>query len=126
MKGIFVNENGGIRYALALVLGNKRAETRARDMLKDLVGERVAIIRTKRNKYPQILGYVTIEYKQFVTAEDFHLYDAFHLVPEGSGYDAHGKGKWLYWMKDAEARSEERRVGKECARPCRSRWSPYH
>src|SRR3546814_2772243 len=23
-------------------------------------------------------------------------------------------------------RSEERRVGKECARPCRSRWSPYH
>jgi hypothetical protein len=26
----------------------------------------------------------------------------------------------------AEARSEERRVGKECRRLCRSRWSPYH
>ena len=25
-----------------------------------------------------------------------------------------------YW------RSEERRVGKECSRLCRSRWSPYH
>ena len=24
------------------------------------------------------------------------------------------------------ARSEERRVGKECVQPCRSRWSPYH
>ena len=24
------------------------------------------------------------------------------------------------------ARSEERRVGKECASKCRSRWSPYH
>src|SRR3546814_6633442 len=24
------------------------------------------------------------------------------------------------------ARSEERRVGKECVSPCRSRWSPYH
>src|SRR3546814_19672723 len=24
------------------------------------------------------------------------------------------------------ARSEERRVGKECASTCRSRWSPYH
>ena len=24
------------------------------------------------------------------------------------------------------ARSEERRVGKECVNPCRSRWSPYH
>ena len=25
-----------------------------------------------------------------------------------------------------DARSEERRVGKECSLPCRSRWSPYH
>jgi Fe-Mn family superoxide dismutase len=25
-----------------------------------------------------------------------------------------------------ESRSEERRVGKECRRLCRSRWSPYH
>ena len=38
-------------------------------------------------------------------------------------------------LKDAEiaalaagetSRSEERRVGKECLRLCRSRWSPYH
>ena len=27
---------------------------------------------------------------------------------------------------DADRRSEERRVGKECEVPCRSRWSPYH
>src|SRR3546814_10770936 len=26
----------------------------------------------------------------------------------------------------AQFRSEERRVGKECVRTCRSRWSPYH
>src|SRR3546814_11549887 len=26
----------------------------------------------------------------------------------------------------AVPRSEERRVGKECVSPCRSRWSPYH
>ena len=26
----------------------------------------------------------------------------------------------------ASTRSEERRVGKECLRLCRSRWSPYH
>ena len=25
-----------------------------------------------------------------------------------------------------DIRSEERRVGKECASMCRSRWSPYH
>src|SRR3546814_7228526 len=28
--------------------------------------------------------------------------------------------------KAVHARSEERRVGKECVRKCRSRWSPYH
>ena len=27
---------------------------------------------------------------------------------------------------DSTGRSEERRVGKECLRLCRSRWSPYH
>src|SRR3546814_15128222 len=27
---------------------------------------------------------------------------------------------------NAEDRSEERRVGKECVSTCRSRWSPYH
>src|SRR3546814_17316423 len=36
------------------------------------------------------------------------------------------------WNRDTfiptvgKRRSEERRVGKECVSPCRSRWSPYH
>src|SRR3546814_17137525 len=29
-------------------------------------------------------------------------------------------------LKKSDPRSEERRVGKECVRTCRSRWSPYH
>src|SRR3546814_15255851 len=29
-------------------------------------------------------------------------------------------------FKGLHVRSEERRVGKECVRTCRSRWSPYH
>src|SRR3546814_12028949 len=33
----------------------------------------------------------------------------------------------LILMRDPEnARSEERRVGKECVSTCRYRWSPYH
>ena len=37
-------------------------------------------------------------------------------LPDGFGF-----------IPKAEAeRSEERRVGKECSLPCRSRWSPYH
>ena len=33
--------------------------------------------------------------------------------------------KVMCFIED-ELRSEERRVGKECAAQCRSRWSPYH
>ena len=29
-------------------------------------------------------------------------------------------------IDESKFRSEERRVGKECIEPCRSRWSPYH
>ena len=32
----------------------------------------------------------------------------------------------LELLREAKARSEERRVGKECSVTCRSRWSPYH
>ena len=34
----------------------------------------------------------------------------------------------MLWGNEASVleRSEERRVGKECYQPCRSRWSPYH
>ena len=31
-----------------------------------------------------------------------------------------------YYWTSRDPRSEERRVGKECASMCRSRWSPYH
>ena len=34
--------------------------------------------------------------------------------------------KYTIYVDDFNSRSEERRVGKECASMCRSRWSPYH
>src|SRR3546814_19666390 len=34
----------------------------------------------------------------------------------------HGDLPW--WNGGTQGRSEERRVGKECVSPCRSRWSP--
>ena len=42
-----------------------------------------------------------------------------------------GIGEWGLGIGDwglgpIPNRSEERRVGKECSEPCRSRWSPYH
>ena len=44
-----------------------------------------------------------------------------------SQYSATGRPSALRQLKLVEDwRSEERRVGKECASMCRSRWSPYH
>ena len=37
-----------------------------------------------------------------------------------------GSGSQMVSWIHVEDRSEERRVGKECVQPCRSRWSPYH
>src|SRR3546814_15752523 len=40
------------------------------------------------------------------------------------GIPVHG---YIYWsLLDNFARSEERRVGKECVSKCRSRWTPSH
>ena len=39
------------------------------------------------------------------------------ILPGLSGYRV---------LEQLRARSEERRVGKECSLLCRSRWSPYH
>ena len=38
----------------------------------------------------------------------------------------HARMRATGFKRAAELRSEERRVGKECALLCRSRWSPYH
>src|SRR3546814_15364829 len=41
-------------------------------------------------------------------------------------YDVMGSAAAKKALADAGLRSEERRVGKEGVRTCRSRWSPYH
>lgn len=102
MSGIFVNENGCIHYAQLIVDGVKIAETRNRNMLDALIESRVAIVRTRRGKHPMVIGYVNICGYTFVNAEEFRKYEKYHCVPEGSSYDVHGKGKWLYWLDGAE------------------------
>ena len=101
-QGIFVNENGCIRYADLIAGGYKKVETRSRNMLADLVGRRVAIVRTRRHKAPLIVGYATIASSTFCRAEDFQKYFDLHLVRPGTAYDCKGRGKWFYWMEDAQ------------------------
>ena len=44
----------------------------------------------------------------------------------GMGARTSRSGKIKVHVASKSTRSEERRVGKECLRLCRSRWSPYH
>src|SRR3546814_4805377 len=55
------------------------------------------------------------------------------IPPHGCAARLHGASKAVsahsgdgQGYKGRLARSEERRVGKECVSTCRSRWSPYH
>ena len=51
--------------------------------------------------------------------------DSHHLVRRTNLF-AEPFGNIARWTIYMFIRSEERRVGKECASMCRSRWSPYH
>ena len=67
---------------------------------------------------------------------DPRLAYSMHLAisEDGENYQALNHNSGVLFVKATENedgsltpwRSEERRVGKECSEPCRSRWSPYH
>ena len=49
-----------------------------------------------------------------------------HLLVSGLEYGRAQTEATADTVERHAERSEERRVGKECSEPCRSRWSPYH
>src|SRR3546814_11893881 len=59
-----------------------------------------------------------VEYLKHGETKNFAIVDAaMNDLMRPALYDAY---------HEIVARSEERRVGKECVNTCRSRWSPYH
>ena len=100
IKGIFVNEDGCIPYARAIAQGIKPIETRNRNMLSALVGERVAIVSTRRSRSPIVVGFATIDKAEFMTVKQLDEIRDKTLIPVGSKYDALNHGKWCYTMTD--------------------------
>ena len=87
----------------------------------ELTGTRVinspgASLNTYRDRLPPILHAAGIRFPPTT------------IVPTAAAGDPAIDVNGGVWLKrgDVHARSEERRVGKECTSWCRSRWSPYH
>jgi hypothetical protein len=106
MYGIYVHIDGHMNYARALVHSNKTIETRSRDVFKSIPPrEKVAVIETGKGE-PMIVGYIKMDRGFHCPAEQFHLYDLWHLVKPGSRYDTTERGKWLYPVHWAQALDE--------------------
>ena len=100
MFAIYVRSTRAIRYAIALTHGYKAMETRTRNVLKRLIGQRVAVIETGRGK-AAIVGYLNIDSCDYIEKERFDKMHMFHCVPSGSKYDCKkGSGKYCYWVSD--------------------------
>ena len=99
-KGFFVEDTKECPFAFLIAAGYKTIETRNRNMLSALVGERVAVIRTRKGKAPEIVGYVDVVSASFCTSEDFHKHERQHYVRVGSKYDCKGNGKWFYHLEN--------------------------
>lgn len=80
----------------------KTIETRQRDMLHDLVGERVAVVETGLRQGPMVIGYVDVIGSFFCSAEQFDSYRRETMIPAGSPFDCKGSGKWFYQLANAE------------------------
>ena len=86
MKGININDKY-TPFTELILLGLKLIETRNRNTLKSLVGQRVGIIRTGNGK-AMLVGYVTIAAViKYETEADFRADYSLHWVDKGDKYD---------------------------------------
>lgn len=103
MKAMYVEATPCVDYAMAIVGGYKTIETRSKNTLKSLVGERAAVIRTSPNGgKSKVVGYVTITRYEYCPYTLFRMYYPDHLVPVGSKFDCTGRGKYFYHLSDPE------------------------
>lgn len=101
MKGIYVNDDE-FPFTTYIVNGVKTIETRTKDMLYRLHGHRVAIIRTKKGKAPEVVGYATLTGRFKMSAEELRVMRDSTCIPVGSSYDIKDGYKWGYRLSEAK------------------------
>ena len=110
MKGFFINNDECLKletwagrfettYVKEIMVGFKTIETRSKNMLRSLVGERVAVVSTGRGRKPMVVGTVCISDVKWIPAHLWDMYREDTLIPRGSKYDNNGSGKWGYILE---------------------------
>ena len=82
----------------------------------------------RRMQFSTEFEWISPDGRGLLTAYMAHHYGAgwrLHTLPDLQAAEAEAYGQFRA-LAQVAARSEERRVGKECELKCRSRWSPYH
>lgn len=104
MKGIYVNDDE-FPYSTYIVNGKKTVETRTKDVLGSLKGERIAIIRTKKGEQATVVGYVRISRYGKLTGQWLNENRNKTFIPVGSTHDIDNRsdvGKYCYFLEDAK------------------------
>jgi len=101
MKGIFINDRE-FPYSAFILNGFKTYETRNRQTLRPLVGQRVAVIRTG-GRFPVVVGEIDLGGAQIVDAEDFPRWiSRTYVFPDSSRYPKPGQKKVCYRVSRPE------------------------
>lgn len=97
--GLYVARDGIVNYPGLIIDGSKTIETRpgSRNVLKKLIGQRVAIIDTSVKPH-MVIGYITIYGSLFCPSNRFSEFRGQHLIPAGSTFDDKGSGKYMYYL----------------------------
>ena len=100
MKGIFINCSV-FPFIYYILNGSKTVETRTRNVFKNLIGERVALIRTGKG-IPMVYGYATLGTPYRVGRDDSR--SRVHAFIACTEYDIKpGKTKLFYPLLDVKS-----------------------
>lgn len=99
---MYVHSTKAEPYAELIASGAKTIETRTRDSLRQLVGHRVGIIRTRAGHPAELIGAVRITTSYRTSRDQYEDRRDRTLIPVGSKYDPKGlDGKLCYELADA-------------------------
>ena len=100
MNAIYIHDTKAEPFTEWILDGKKTIETRTRNVLHNMLGDRVLIIRTRSGHDAVIVGSVFINDYGFYTKEQLdEMRDKTCIAPE-SRFNECKVGKWCYFLKN--------------------------